>query len=132
MRKATFAAGLTAAIALVAPAAAHAAEQQAYAAGLNYATPAVVVTQGDTLRFTNLDSLAPHDLASEQGLFKTKVLSANESEVVKGVEKLAPGTYNFHCSLHSWMTGTIQVVAGSGGGGGGGRGGGGGARRAPP
>src|SRR3954453_19980040 len=109
MRKATFAAGLTAAIALVAPGAAQAAEQQAYAAALNYATPAVVVPQGDSLRFTNLDSLAPHDLASETpGLFKTKVLSANESELAAGVEKLQPGTYPFHCSPHSWMTGTIQ------------------------
>jgi polyvinyl alcohol dehydrogenase (cytochrome) len=112
--------GLMAALALLAPVSAHAAEQQAYAAALNYATPAVVVFQGDTLKFTNLDTLAPHDLVSETpGLFKTKILSANQSEVVKGVEKLAPGTYNFHCSLHSWMTGSIQVVPGGGGGGGG-------------
>ena len=38
-----------AAFALSAPAAAQAAEQQAYAAGLNYATPAVGAASGDTL-----------------------------------------------------------------------------------
>jgi plastocyanin len=28
-----------------------------------------------------------------------------------------PGTYQYHCSYHSWMTGTVTVVAGSGAGG---------------
>ncbi|MDX6664832.1 MAG: hypothetical protein QOG68_1038 [Solirubrobacteraceae bacterium] len=117
MRKGTAAfAALVWGVLAVAPA--QAAEQQAYAAALNYATPAVVVPQGDTLRFTNLDSLAPHDFDSPAGLFQTDPLKANESVVVKGVEKLAPGSYPFHCSLHSWMTGTIQVVPGTGGGGG--------------
>src|SRR3954447_20907194 len=117
MRKPVAAVAAIASILMV-PAAARA-EQQAYSAALNYATPAVVVPQGDSLRFTNLDTLAPHDFVSETpGLFKTKVLTANESEVAAGVEKLQPGTYPFHCSLHSWMTGTIQVVPGGGGGGG--------------
>ncbi|MCW2991840.1 MAG: PQQ-like domain, partial [Solirubrobacterales bacterium] len=119
MRKGT--AALAAFVGLIAlPAAAHGAEQQAYSAALNYATPAVVVPQGDTLRFTNLDTIAAHDLDSEDGLFQTDNLNANESVVVAGVEKLAPGTYAFHCTLHSWMTGAIQVVPGTGGGGGGG------------
>jgi hypothetical protein len=70
---------------LLAPAAAQA-EQEAYSAALNYATPAVVVPQGDTLRFTNLDTLAPHDLVSEEGLFRTDLLQANGSALVEGVE----------------------------------------------
>src|SRR3954470_2751167 len=101
---------------LLAPTAARA-EQEAYSAALNYATPAVVVPQGDTLRFTNLDTLAPHDLVSEQGLFRTDLLQANGSALVGGVEKLATGTYAFHCTIHSWMTGELQVVPGAGGGG---------------
>ena len=101
---------------LLAPTAARA-EQEAYSAALNYATPAVVVPQGDTLRFTNLDTLAPHDLVSEQGLFRTDLLQANDSAVVEGVDKLAVGTYAFHCTIHSWMTGQLEVVPGTGGGG---------------
>ncbi|MEA2470343.1 MAG: hypothetical protein QOE38_1342, partial [Thermoleophilaceae bacterium] len=101
----------------VAPAAASAAEQQSYAAGLTYATPAVVASAGDTLRFTNLDPVAQHDLDSDTpGLFDSGLIAAGQSELVPGFEKLPAGQYAFHCSLHSWMTGTIQVVPGGGGG----------------
>lgn len=116
MRKGTAAlAALVWAIVAVSPA--HAAEQQAYAAALNYATPAIVVPQGDTLRFTNLDTLAAHDLDSESGLFQTDNINASESVVVEGVDKLPVGSYPFHCTLHSWMTGQLQVVPGGGDGG---------------
>jgi polyvinyl alcohol dehydrogenase (cytochrome) len=102
---------------LLAPAGAQAAEQQAYAAGLNYATPAVGAASGDTLRFTNLDSVAQHDLDSDTpGLFDSALIPAGGSELVTGVEKLPPGQYAFHCSLHSWMHGVLTVAAGGGGG----------------
>src|SRR3954447_16720448 len=114
MRKPVAAVAAIASILMV-PAAARA-EQQAYSAALNYATPAVVVPQGDTLRFTNLDTLAPHDLVSEEGLFRTDLLQANASALVTGVDKLPTGTYAFHCTIHSWMTGELQVVPGTGGG----------------
>src|SRR3954451_17452055 len=100
---------------LLAPAAARA-EQEAYSAALNYATPGVVVPQGASLRFTNLDTLAPHGLVSEEGLFRTDLLQANGSALVTGVDKLPTGTYAFHCTIHSWMTGELQVVPGTGGG----------------
>jgi polyvinyl alcohol dehydrogenase (cytochrome) len=102
---------------LVVPASAQAAEQQAYAAGLNYATPAVAATSGDTLRFTNLDSVAQHDLDSDTpGLFDSALIPAGGSELVTGVERLPAGQYAFHCSLHSWMHGVLTVAAGGGGG----------------
>jgi polyvinyl alcohol dehydrogenase (cytochrome) len=105
------------AVVLAAPAAARAAEQQAYAAGVNYATPTVAAASGDTLRFTNLDSVAQHDLDSDTpGLFDSALIPAGKSELVPGVEKLPPGQYAFHCSLHSWMHGVITVAAGGGGG----------------
>jgi polyvinyl alcohol dehydrogenase (cytochrome) len=101
----------TAALVLATPAAATAAQQQAYAVGLNYATPAIVVNQGDTLKFNNIDVTA-HTLSSNTpGLFDSGVVSGGNSTVVTGVDKLAPGTYQFFCSFHPWMHGAIQVVA---------------------
>jgi polyvinyl alcohol dehydrogenase (cytochrome) len=100
---------------LAAPAIARAAEQQSYAAGLTYATPVVAASSGDTLRFTNLDPVAQHDLHSDTpGLFDSGLIGAGNSEVVPGVDRLPPGQYAFHCSLHSWMHGVLNV-AGAGG-----------------
>ena len=108
---------LALALLVLAPTGAQAAEQQAYAAGLDYATPAVGATSGDTLRFTNLDSVAQHDLDSDTpGLFDSALIPAGKSELVPGVEKLPPGQYAFHCSLHSWMHGVVTVAAAGGGG----------------
>jgi plastocyanin len=103
------------AVVLIAPAGARAAEQQAYAAGLTYATPAVVASGGDTLRFTNLDPVAQHDLDSDTpGVFDSALIPAGKSELVPGVERLPAGQYPFHCSLHSWMHGVLTVAGGGG------------------
>jgi polyvinyl alcohol dehydrogenase (cytochrome) len=96
-------------------ASAQAAEQQAYAVGLTYATPAIVAGKGDTLRFNNLDPLAQHDLDSDQpGLFDSPLVATGASTDVRGVSALAPGTYAFHCSLHSWMKGALTVTTADG------------------
>jgi polyvinyl alcohol dehydrogenase (cytochrome) len=102
---------LAALLVLVAAPAAQAAEQQSYAAGLTYATPAVVASQGDTLRFTNLDPVAQHDLDSDTpGLFDSGLIGAGNSELVPGIEALPPGQYAFHCSLHAWMHGVVTIA----------------------
>ena len=94
---------------------ASAAEQQSYAAAMTYATPTINIGQGDTLTFTNLDNLAKHDLLSHDGSFGSDLLGGGESGPVRGVEKLEEGQYQFHCSLHSWMQGVLNVgPAGSG------------------
>src|SRR5215212_6729045 len=94
---------------------AHAAEQQAYAAAMNYATPTINIGQGDTLTFNNLDSAAKHDLLGHDGSFGSDLLGGGQSGPVRGVEKLAPGQYDFHCSLHGWMKGVLNVSAAGGG-----------------
>lgn len=84
---------------------------------MNYATPAVNIGQGDTLTFTNLDQLARHDLVGENDAFKSELLAGGESGPVTGVDKLTQGTFEFHCTLHSWMRGVLNVgPAGSGAG----------------
>jgi polyvinyl alcohol dehydrogenase (cytochrome) len=97
--------------AALAAAPARAAEQQAYATALNYATPAVLAAQGDTLRFNNLDPLAQHDIASDTpGQFASPLIGNGQSALVAGIDKLKPATYQFHCTLHAWMRGAIQVA----------------------
>ena len=96
-------------VAGLAAAPAQAAEQRAYAAGMNYATPAVTVGQGDTLMFSNLDSLAQHDLVGHDGQFGSPLIGAGQEAKVEGVENLEAGTYQFHCTLHSWMRGALTV-----------------------
>src|SRR3954447_24906603 len=90
-------------------ASANAAEQHAFSAAMNYATPVVNVGQGDTLTLTNLDQLARHDIVGENGQFKSDLLAGGESGPVRGVERLLQGTFAFHCSLHSWMRGGINL-----------------------
>jgi polyvinyl alcohol dehydrogenase (cytochrome) len=99
-----------------APQTASAAEQQAYAAAMNYATPTFTIGQGDTLTLNNLDTLAKHDLVGHDGEFGSDLIAGGESGPVRGTEKLAPGQYQFHCTLHGWMKGVMTVgPAGSGG-----------------
>jgi polyvinyl alcohol dehydrogenase (cytochrome) len=121
MRRTALATALAASAAVCAfPATAGAAQQQAYAAGLTYVTPVVIAGKADTLRFNNLDPIARHDLDSDTpGLFGTDLIGTGQSAVVKGVDKLGPGTYKFHCSIHSWMHGVLQVAAAGTGPGGG-------------
>ena len=95
---------------LTAAPASTAAEQHAYAAAMNYATPTITIGQGDKLTFTNLDNIAKHDLVDHEGKFKSDLLGAGQSGPVRGVEGLKPGTYQFHCSLHNWMRGVLQVA----------------------
>ena len=102
---------LVASAALIAPAGAQAAEQQAYAAAMNYLTPVVPIGKGDTLIFNNLDQLGKHDIASDDGEFRSKVIPGGDKAPVEGVDKLDEGAYPFHCSLHSWMRGVVQVSA---------------------
>ena len=115
LRLITFVASTLAALLLGAPDAG-AAEHHAYAAAMNYATATITIAHGDTLTFTNLDNIAKHDLVGHEGEFGSDLIGADQTGPVRGVEKLPPGTYQFHCSLHSWMKGVLQVTPAGGGG----------------
>ncbi|HEX5270439.1 MAG TPA: PQQ-binding-like beta-propeller repeat protein [Gemmataceae bacterium] len=104
-------------LALVGAAPAWATEQQAYTVALDYATPVITAAPGDTLRLNNIDPIASHNIVSDTpGLFASPLVADGNSAVVAGVDKLAPGTYQFHCVLHSWMHGVLEVAAAAPGG----------------
>lgn len=86
------------------------------AALTGYLTPVVFVPRGTMATFRNLDPFAPrHDVLSVKAgtcrgkAFCTPLKSFNQTATVKGVQKLMPGTYEFFCSLHSFMRGRVIV-----------------------
>ena len=95
---------------------------------VNYTVPLIVVSQGDTLTFANLDAF-PHDVvAREMGpnatwcadagfakgacpLFWTPLIGLGGSTTMLGLNKVEPGAqYEFYCTIHANMTGTMVVL----------------------
>jgi|tagenome__1003787_1003787.scaffolds.fasta_scaffold20934406_2 plastocyanin len=115
-----------------------AAEQNVSAAPPNqYVNPDVTIDQGDTVTFTNNDTVQ-HDVTARQHdsdgkpLFNSALTSTGETKPVNGTEYLTTGDYDFVCSIHPNMVGKLHVTSNgtpkprpSGGGGGGSTGGGG-------
>jgi plastocyanin len=107
-------------VALVAPLATPPAQalvpQQVVAVAINYVSSEVTIVAGDTLRFTNADALATHDLVSlDRGpggafLFHSALLEGAGTSDVTGVSDLIPSKYPFYCSIHTSMTGNITVL----------------------
>jgi spore coat protein A len=91
-------------------------------ASTGYATKVVVVTQGSSLSFVNLDELS-HTVTSvlrdKHGnpLFSTSA-APTSAAAVAGVRNLPAGQYSFYCQFHPNMTGTLVVASLTGGGGG--------------
>jgi plastocyanin len=113
MRRALAAA--VAALALAAPAAS--ADQEIDAGpGTQYITTSVTMNQGERLTFRNLDTTG-HDVTSRlagpdgKPLFKTPVIGTGSSAFVVGSQYLKTGSYDFYCSVHPFMTGTLKVTA---------------------
>jgi plastocyanin len=97
---------------------AHAAERVIAASSSGYLNPNVSIDSGEALTFFNADFSAPHDVTSvDPGLFKSETVNAPAEVPVVGAESLAPGSYRFLCSVHTYMEGTLTVGAGGGGGG---------------
>jgi plastocyanin len=95
------------------------------AASAGYLTPNVSISKGEALTFTNLD-VAAHDVISRQTyrpkrkkgkprpparpLFASALIGLGESAEVEGIERVKSGkSYEFYCSLHASMTGTLTV-----------------------
>jgi plastocyanin len=96
-----------AAAALAAPAAASAAERQVTMQGNQFRPNRVVAITNDTVRWTNKDYTA-HTVVGV--LFSTPVaLNHNDTWTPTSNPFTAPGTYDYHCTIHSGMFGKVAV-----------------------
>jgi len=104
-----------AALGLLAPAAT-ADQEIAAGPGTVYLTTSVTMAQGERLTFRNLDTTG-HDVTSNgrrpggRTLFQTPVIGTGSSALVEGSQYLTTGSYDFHCSVHPFMTGTLTVTS---------------------
>jgi plastocyanin len=87
----------------------------------NYLTPQVLTTAGSVVSLTNLDQTT-HDVTSRDTrtvvvkkkkkkvpLFSSPIVAGGQTAAIPGTEDLKPGDYDFYCSLHPGMTGTLTV-----------------------
>ena len=81
-----------------------------FAAANQFVPPALIAATGDGVRFVNTD-LASHNVTSvPAGLFGTSGnIAPGAAGEVKGVSGLKPGVYQFVCTLHPGMTGSLEV-----------------------
>ena len=103
----TLAAVVTAATLLLATVAARAADQEVKIDNFTFAPQRVTVKAGTTVTWINEDDI-PHTVASSTKLFKSKALDTDDKF---SFTFSTPGTYDYFCSLHPHMTGTILVEA---------------------
>jgi plastocyanin len=109
---------LAAAALLLLPIAAAAADQAVSISGFAFHPSSVTVNVGDTVTWTNNDSVA-HTATDDDMSWDTGTLSQGGSG---SITFNSAGTFPYHCSVHPTMHGTVVVQAASGGGGGGGGG----------
>jgi plastocyanin len=91
-------------------ASAHVAETEVKIDNFAFAPQRVVVKAGTTVIWINDDDI-PHTVASSTKLFKSNALDTKDKF---SFTFTTPGAYEYFCSLHPHMTGTIVVEAATG------------------
>jgi len=76
-----------------------------------FAPQRLIVKAGTTVTWRNRDDI-PHAVASSARAFKSKALDTDDTYAFT---LTTPGTYEYFCSLHPQMTGTIVVEGQIGG-----------------
>lgn len=89
-----------------------AADQAVSIAGFAFSPQSITVTVGDSVTWTNSDSVS-HTATADDDSFDTGSIANGGS---KSVTFSTAGTFAYHCSIHSSMTGTVVVEAAAGGG----------------
>ena len=77
----------------------------------SFAPQRLTVTAGTTITWTNRDDI-PHTVVSTTRRFKSKALDTDDRF---SFIFTVPGSYDYFCSLHPHMTGTIVVEAAAAG-----------------
>jgi amicyanin len=72
--------------------------------------PGLTVKAGTTITWTNRDDI-PHTIAAVTKAFRSQVLDTDQKF---SFTFTTPGTYEYFCSLHPHMKGTIVVEAATG------------------
>jgi plastocyanin len=84
-------------------------------ASAGYLTRVTAVKKGTRAFFRNLDIVA-HDVIAVQRngsgapLFRSALVGLNKEAEIFGVSALPVGAYQFFCSLHTNMKGTLRVI----------------------
>jgi plastocyanin len=68
----------------------------------------VTVNAGDAVTWTNADNVS-HSATANSGAWDTGIFSSGSKTIVM----TAPGTFPYHCAVHSFMTGTVVVSGGA-------------------
>ncbi|HEU5040892.1 MAG TPA: cupredoxin family copper-binding protein [Gemmatimonadales bacterium] len=72
-----------------------------------YVPPSLSVATGATITWTNGDE-APHTVTADDGeSFESGILNQGGTFELVAPE---PGTYEYHCEVHPFMTGTLTVT----------------------
>ena len=107
-RKAGIATALALVLAGAAPLPAAARDIEVRIGDFAFAPQRLTVKAGATVTWINDDDI-PHTVASSTKLYKSKALDTNDR-----FSFTTPGTYEYFCSLHPHMTGTVVVEAATG------------------
>lgn len=65
-----------------------------------------LVKAGQTVAWVNTDAIT-HTATSDTGAFDTSAIAPGTTSVA--IAFPTPGTYFYHCSIHTTMVGTVQV-----------------------
>lgn len=89
-------------------------DQRIVALATTYGPEEVTIVQGEPLEFTNLDR-PPHDVVALRDgpdgkpAFATEIIGTGDTVVIEGLEKIPAGVYDFTCTLHPSMLGTLFI-----------------------
>jgi plastocyanin len=77
------------------------------AGGMSYTPANATIHVGDTVKWTNTDSIS-HTATQNGGGFDTGIISPGATST--GIVMTTAGTMNYHCSIHPTMTGALTVM----------------------